>query len=107
MVVQGIRVPGILQVRWRWWRDGAKEASPMTAYAGDGLELSRDRIAGLIERGAQERRGVSARRLVRSYRRGRLQEPGEVADLLVLADLLPDDDAIVAPPRPRRRRARR
>jgi hypothetical protein len=88
-------------------RESGEEASTVTAYATDGLELSRARIAGLIERGARERRGVSARALVRSYKRGRLKEPGEVADLLVLADLLPDDDPIVAPPRPRSRRASR
>ena len=75
----------------------------MALRADDSVELTRDRIARLLEEGARKRRGVSARRLVRSYKRGGLQEPGEVADLLVLADLLPDDDPIVAPPPSHRR----
>lgn len=78
----------------------------MAANANDALELSRDRIAAVLEQGARERRGISARHLLRAYCRGSLREPGEVADLLALADLLPDDDPIVAAP-PRRNRARR
>ena len=86
--------------------ESGEEARDVTAYANDALELSRDWIVRLIERGAHERRGISARRLVRAYRRGQLREPGEVADLLALADLLPDDDPIVADP-PQSRRASR
>jgi hypothetical protein len=100
---------GILRVRWRGRAaavsESGEEARAVTAYASDALELSRDRIANLIEHGAKERRGISARRLVRAYKRGQLREPGEVADLLALACLLSDDDPIVADPR--RSRARR
>jgi len=83
-----------------------KEAITVTANASEPLVLTRDQIADLLERGAKERRGISARRLLRSYKRGQLYEPGEVADLLILADLLPEDDPLVAEP-PRRSRARR
>jgi hypothetical protein len=34
--------------------------------------------------------------MLRAYRAGRLDDPGRVADLLVLADLLPDDDPLFA-----------
>lgn len=78
----------------------------MTPNVAEPLVLTRDQIADLLEHGAQKRRGVSARRLLRSYKRGQLYEPGEVADLLILADLLPEDDPLVAEP-PRRSRARR
>lgn len=60
------------------------------------LRLSRDEIADLIERQAQRRRGLSARQLLGAYRQGRLENPGDVADLLVLADLLPQDDPLFA-----------
>jgi hypothetical protein len=67
----------------------------MAVRVSDGLELSREEIVGIIDRDARERRGISGRALVRTYRAGRLEDPGEVADLLVLADLLPDDDPFV------------
>lgn len=60
------------------------------------LQLSRDEIADLVEREAQRRRGLSARQLLGAYRQGRLESPGDVADLLVLADLLPQDDPLFA-----------
>ncbi len=58
------------------------------------LELSRDEIIKRIERGAQRRLHTSAKDLVRRYRTGKLQDPGSVADLLALANLLPDDDPL-------------
>ena len=45
----------------------------------------------------QRRLGMSAAELFRRYREGLLAEPGAVADLLILADLLPEDDEIFAP----------
>jgi hypothetical protein len=60
------------------------------------LELTREEILDRLERGAQRRRGITARDLVRSYRAGTLDDPGAVADLLALAYLLPEDDPIFA-----------
>lgn len=57
-------------------------------------EWTRDEIAGLIEDQAMARRGMSALALIQSYREGTLEEPGEVADLLALAYLLPDSDPL-------------
>ncbi len=59
------------------------------------LELTRDEIIERIEKGAQRRLGISAKELIRKYRDGKLQDPGSVADLLALANLLPDDDPLV------------
>lgn len=58
------------------------------------LELNREDIVKLIEGGARARRGVSAAELVQRYLDGTLRDPGEVADLLALTDLLPDDDEL-------------
>lgn len=60
------------------------------------LELTREEIVDRIETGARRRRGMSARDLIRAYLEGRLEDPGEVADLIVLADLLAEDDALIA-----------
>lgn len=60
------------------------------------LELTRDQILERIERGARGRLGMSARELLCAYRRGRLDDPGAVADLLVLADLLASDDPVLS-----------
>ena len=40
---------------------------------------------------------MSAMELIQAYRDGNLEEPGEVADLLALAYLLPDGDPLFAP----------
>ncbi|MDP8932202.1 MAG: hypothetical protein M3O70_27460 [Actinomycetota bacterium] len=61
------------------------------------FELDRDEIIKRIDRGALARRGVTGEDLLAAYRGGWLEEPGEVADLLVLADLLADDDPILNP----------
>ena len=60
------------------------------------LELTRDDILQRLEAGAQRRRGLSAHELLRLYRTGKLEEPCGVADLLALADLLPDNDPLLA-----------
>ena len=56
------------------------------------LELGRDEIVAEMERVAQRRRHMSAADVVRRYRAGTLEAPGELADLLVLGDLLDEDD---------------
>jgi hypothetical protein len=58
------------------------------------VELSRDEIIDRIEKGAQRRLHKSAKDLVRYYRMGKLDDPGRVADLLALSDLLPDNDPL-------------
>ena len=57
------------------------------------IELSRDEILALIDQGARRRLGISGDALLENYRRGRLPNLGEVADLLVLAALLADQAA--------------
>ena len=60
------------------------------------LELTREEIIERIEEGARRRLRMSAHDLVRKYRSGQLDEPGAVADLLALANLLPDNDPLFA-----------
>ncbi len=60
------------------------------------LELTRNEILRRLEAGAGRRRGLSAHELLRLYRTGKLEEPCGVADLLALADLLPDNDPLLA-----------
>jgi hypothetical protein len=56
------------------------------------LELTREEIIAEMERVAQRRRHTPALDLVRQFRTGTLDEPGEVADLLMLGDLLDPED---------------
>ena len=60
------------------------------------VELTREEIIAQLEEGAQRRRGISARELLSAYRAGRLDQPGDVLDLLGLAWLLPEDDPLFA-----------
>ena len=58
------------------------------------LGLTRTEIVLRIEAGAQRRLKMTADELVRAYRGGQIKDPGQVADLLALAHLLPDDDPL-------------
>ncbi len=60
---------------------------------------SRDEIVAYIDDQARKRLKTSARDMLRAWREGRLDVAGEVADLLVLADMLPEDDPLFAPAR--------
>lgn len=60
------------------------------------LEFTRDQIVEILETGAHDRLGMSAGALIRAYRDGTLEEPGDVADLIVLARLLEEDDPLFA-----------
>ncbi len=60
--------------------------------SGSDIALSRDEIIERIDKGARQRRGVSGRSLIAAYQEGRLEQAGDVADLLVLAELLEDND---------------
>lgn len=64
--------------------------------AAPALELNREEIVALLEQQAHQRLGRSAGEMLADYREGRLENPGDVADLLVLADLLPDSDPLFA-----------
>lgn len=57
------------------------------------VELTQEEILGLIDKGAQRRLGISGATLLERFRRGQLSDLGEVADLLVLADLLEEQAA--------------
>ena len=61
------------------------------------LELSRDEIVARIEDGARSRIGLSAGEMVRRYLAAQLDDPGQVADLLALARLLPENDPLFVP----------
>jgi hypothetical protein len=65
-----------------------------TAELDTPLRLSRDEIVAQLECGAQRRVHMSAADLVRTYREGRLPDPGRVADLLMLAHLLDERDPL-------------
>jgi hypothetical protein len=71
------------------------------------IRLDRDQIVERIDRGARERRGMSGRDLLRAYDKGQLDDPGSVADLLVLADLLDPGDSLRLPRTPIKARLRR
>ncbi len=60
------------------------------------FEFEREEIVQRIHRGALARCNMSGEELLTAYRGGRLEEPGEVADLLVLADLLADNDPLLS-----------
>jgi hypothetical protein len=57
----------------------------------DSIEMTRGEICERIDTGARKRRGVSGDELLRQYRDGELVNPGDVADLLALADLIDPD----------------
>jgi hypothetical protein len=61
-------------------------------------ELTRDEIIAEMERVAQQRLNVSAAEVVRAYRSGKLDDAGEVADVIVLSTLLAADDPFFAQP---------
>ncbi|MBI4582730.1 MAG: hypothetical protein HY717_01660 [Planctomycetes bacterium] len=60
--------------------------------------LSRTEIIRMIERGAKARRRMTAKQLITNYRKGKLEDPGEVADLLGLAGLLSKSDSLFVAP---------
>lgn len=60
-------------------------------------DLERDEIVTLLEQAANDRLGITAEEMLRLYGAGDLEDPGRVGDLLALADLLPEDDPVLAP----------
>jgi len=71
-------------------------ATPAATVREEVLTFTREQIIAIIEREAQKRLGLSARELFRRYSKGLLEDPGEVSDLIVVADLLPEDDELFA-----------
>ena len=61
---------------------------------GKTIELTREQIIQILEEKARERLGISAHELLIRYRQGKIENPGELADILMTADLLPEDDEI-------------
>lgn len=57
----------------------------------ESTEMTRGEIQERVDTGARKRRGVSGDELLRQYRNGELENPGDVADLLALADLIEAD----------------
>ena len=49
------------------------------------VELTRDDIVHQIDVAAQQRRGMSGAELLTAFAEGKLDDPGEVADILVIA----------------------
>ena len=58
------------------------------------IKRSRSDIVDMLETRARKRLGISAKQLLKKYRTGKLDDVGEVADLIVLSGLLPDNDPI-------------
>jgi len=58
------------------------------------LELSREAITQQLEAGARHRLKMSAAEMISLYKKGELNEPSSVADLLGLAALLPEEDPL-------------
>jgi hypothetical protein len=56
------------------------------------IEYSEREIRDELERQAQDRLGISADAMLDQFATGTLPDPGAVADLLVLADLLEASD---------------
>jgi predicted dithiol-disulfide oxidoreductase (DUF899 family) len=57
-------------------------------------ELTRDEIVAEMDRVSQQRRHLPAANVLQAYWAGTLEDAGELADVLVLATLLPDDDPL-------------
>lgn len=57
-------------------------------------EISRTEIVDIIEKKSRKRLGISAKKMIERYRSGKLDNVGEVADLIVLAGALPKNDPL-------------
>jgi hypothetical protein len=60
------------------------------------IQLTREELVERLEQEARRRRHTSAQELLAAYRQGQLEDPGDIADLLALASLLPEDDPLLA-----------
>jgi hypothetical protein len=76
--------------------------NPENSLPGDGTpflpevaSIDRDSIVAILEREAMRRLGIPAGLMLELNANGELKNPGQVGDLLVLADLLAEDDPLV------------
>jgi hypothetical protein len=60
------------------------------------IELTRDELVDMLEAEAKRRCGLTAKALLDQYRAGDLDQPGDVADLIALFNLLPEHDPLLA-----------
>jgi hypothetical protein len=70
--------------------------TPVRRKESDTLDLTREQIVELLDREAQRRLGKPWQELVKLYRVGKLEDCGQFADLLALANLLTNDDPLFA-----------
>lgn len=61
-------------------------------------ELSNDSILELLRVNLEKRMNIDVQQFLKQYDSGTLEDPGEVADLLILADLLrkPENEPITS-----------
>ncbi len=57
-------------------------------------KLSREQIVDILETKSRKRLGISAKQLLKRYRAVKLDDVGEVADLVILASGLPKNDPL-------------
>jgi hypothetical protein len=60
----------------------------MVKLSENSYELAPDEVRAILDREARARLGISADELLRVYRSGTLDRIADVADLLILMDLL-------------------
>jgi hypothetical protein len=60
------------------------------------VKLTRAQIVDSLEKGARGSIGMSARTMLRRYRKGHLSDPSRVADLIALSNLLRKNDPMLA-----------
>lgn len=58
------------------------------------VKLSSKRVVRHIDGESRRRLGISGSEMLRKYHRGKLKDVGEVADLIVWSNILPEDDPI-------------
>lgn len=66
-------------------------------FAAEDRVLTVEEIVPILERGARDRRQMTAQQMIDGYKAGKLREPCEVMDLLGMAFLLPEDHPLYAP----------
>ncbi len=60
----------------------------MVRVSDSEFEISAEEIRDILDAQAQMRLGVSGEELLRQYDAGEIADPSQIADLLILADLL-------------------
>jgi hypothetical protein len=60
----------------------------MVKISDNEFEVSPDEVRSILDKEARARLGVSGEELLRSYEAGEIRDSSEIADLLILADLL-------------------